>query len=54
MNKSRIKNIGWRIDYFLISNKLLNELNKNNKNKWNSDILTDIKGSDHAPVIFTF
>ena len=42
--KSRDKNIGWRIDYFLISKTLL-------KNIINSDILEEIKGSDHAPVV---
>jgi exodeoxyribonuclease-3 len=41
--KSREKGIGWRIDYFLISKKLLNKIEK-------SDIL-DIFGSDHAPII---
>jgi exodeoxyribonuclease-3 len=40
---SRKKNKGWRIDYFLLPQK--------NK-KWvkKSEILTDVMGSDHAPV----
>ena len=42
--KSREKNIGWRIDYFLVTKKLLKYI-------INSDILEDIKGSDHAPII---
>ena len=41
--KSREKNIGWRLDYFILSNKLKNNI-------INSDILIDIYGSDHAPV----
>lgn len=43
MRKSRDKNIGWRIDYFLIDQRLKNKLK-------NSEILTDILGSDHAPI----
>ena len=41
--KSREKNIGWRLDYFILSNKLKNNI-------INSDILIDIYGSDHAPI----
>lgn len=41
---ARKRNIGWRLDYFLVSNNLYNK-------KMKSDILTNIKGSDHAPVI---
>lgn len=41
---SRQKNAGWRIDYFLISSKLKKKVIK-------SDILTNIYGSDHAPII---
>ncbi len=42
--KAREKNAGWRIDYFLIS--------KNFKDKLRSaEILTDIYGSDHCPVL---
>ena len=44
MRKSREKNIGWRIDYFLIDAKLKGKLKE-------SDILTNILGSDHAPII---
>ena len=39
---SRDRNVGWRLDYFLASNSL-----KYDK----SDILTDYRGSDHAPII---
>lgn len=40
---SRVKNKGWRIDYFLVSHSLIKRVKK-------SKILTDIYGSDHAPV----
>lgn len=43
MRKSREKNKGWRIDYFLVSENLKNKIN-------NSSILTDVMGSDHAPI----
>lgn len=41
--KAREKNAGWRIDYFLASNRLKDKLKK-------ADIHTDIMGSDHCPV----
>jgi len=41
--KSRIKNKGWRIDYFLVSQSLIKKVS-------NSIILTNVIGSDHAPV----
>ena len=40
---AREKNTGWRIDYFLPSNRLLPRVREAN-------ILTDIMGSDHCPV----
>ena len=40
---AREKNAGWRIDYFLTSNRLLPRVREAN-------ILTDIMGSDHCPV----
>ena len=40
---AREKNTGWRIDYFLTSNRLLPRVREAN-------ILTDIMGSDHCPV----
>lgn len=43
-NKCRERNIGWRIDYFLISQALLPYLQK-------SYILPQIKGSDHCPIV---
>ena len=40
---ARAKNIGWRIDYFLVSNRLVNRLES-------ATIHSDIMGSDHCPV----
>jgi len=40
---SRAKNVGWRIDYCLISPSLLNHLS-------DAFILNDVMGSDHCPV----
>ena len=44
MFKAREKNAGWRIDYFITSARLNSKLK-------NADILTDIYGSDHCPVL---
>lgn len=41
--RARDKNIGWRIDYFLVSERLLPKI-------INASIHTDILGSDHCPV----
>jgi exodeoxyribonuclease-3 len=46
LHNSRAKNKGWRIDYFLISESIIDKVKK-------SEILTEIKGSDHAPVSMT-
>lgn len=43
---SRNKNKGWRIDYFLVSHKIIKNVKK-------SKILTKIMGSDHAPIKLT-
>ena len=40
---AREKNVGWRIDYFLVSERLLPRL-------MSADICDDIMGSDHCPV----
>lgn len=42
--KSRSKNKGWRIDYFLASDNIIKKIKK-------SDILTEVLGSDHAPIL---
>ncbi len=41
---AREKNIGWRIDYFLVSNRLAEKIMR-------ADIFDDVLGSDHAPVV---
>ena len=43
MFNARAKNLGWRIDYFLTSEKL-------RKNIISAEILKDVMGSDHCPV----
>jgi len=40
---ARDRNIGWRLDYFLASNALLNDIK-------DAFILNDVFGSDHCPV----
>jgi exodeoxyribonuclease-3 len=41
---ARARNIGWRIDYFFASKSLAKHLK-------NADILPDVLGSDHCPVL---
>ncbi|CRF52673.1 Exodeoxyribonuclease III [Helicobacter ailurogastricus] len=43
MGQSRARNIGWRIDYFLVSTNLQAELK-------NAHIYAHVLGSDHCPV----
>jgi len=40
---ARQKNIGWRIDYFLVSKSLINSIKA-------AEIYNDVHGSDHCPV----
>ena len=42
--KAREKNVGWRIDYFVLSERLMPKVN-------DVIIRTDIMGSDHCPVV---
>lgn len=44
---ARSRNVGWRIDYFMISESLRSRLQS-------AKILPDILGSDHCPVEMTF
>lgn len=44
MFKAREKNIGWRIDYFIVSNRILNKVKE-------ADIETNVSGSDHCPIL---
>lgn len=43
---ARANNAGWRIDYFIVSDRLQNQIE-------DASILTDIHGSDHCPVSLT-
>lgn len=43
MMKAREKNVGWRIDYFVVSDRLMPKVN-------DSYILGSVMGSDHCPV----
>ena len=42
--QARQKNAGWRIDYFLISDRLKDKILR-------AEILSDVYGSDHCPVL---
>ncbi len=44
MRKSRDRNIGWRIDYFIVSERLKNFLK-------DAEIHSEVLGSDHCPVV---
>lgn len=41
---ARDRNVGWRIDYFFVSENLLKDIKK-------AEILDNIMGSDHCPVL---
>ena len=41
---ARANNVGWRIDYFLVSDRLAERISE-------ADILNDVMGSDHCPVL---
>lgn len=43
MGKAREKNVGWRIDYFIVSNDIKDKIKQAN-------IYPEIMGSDHCPV----
>lgn len=40
---ARARNVGWRIDYFFVDERLINKVDE-------AFILTEVMGSDHAPV----
>ena len=44
--RARERNVGWRIDYFLVSNRVADRI-------VDSRILSDIYGSDHCPIELT-
>lgn len=41
--QARQRNVGWRIDYFLVSNSLREMIDS-------ADVLCEVEGSDHCPV----
>ena len=43
MLKSRERNIGWRIDYFIVSNSIRDEIK-------DAIIHSEVLGSDHCPI----
>ena len=43
MGRAREKNVGWRIDYFIVSKSIENKISE-------AKIYSDIMGSDHCPV----
>jgi exodeoxyribonuclease-3 len=43
-SNARARNIGWRIDYFFVSNKLKSKIKS-------ADIFPEVLGSDHCPVM---
>ena len=45
--RSRYRNVGWRLDYFLVQTELMRIIK-------NSTILKDYLGSDHAPIQLEF
>jgi len=46
MGNARARNTGWRIDYFIVSDRLSNKLD-------DADIHMNVLGSDHCPVELT-
>ncbi|MEG0512935.1 MAG: exodeoxyribonuclease III [Clostridia bacterium] len=44
MMKSRDRNIGWRIDYFLVSERIASKITR-------AEIDADVLGSDHCPIV---
>ncbi len=44
MFNARANNVGWRIDYFILSERLASKMK-------NSIIRDEIYGSDHCPVV---
>ncbi len=43
MRKAREKNVGWRIDYFIVSESIKDKIKE-------ASIYSDVMGSDHCPV----
>ena len=43
VTRKREKNLGWRIDYFMVSNDFVDKVT-------NAKIYMDVMGSDHCPI----
>ena len=43
LGNARKNNVGWRIDYFIVSNSIIDKVS-------NTKIYTDVYGSDHCPI----
>lgn len=41
---ARARNVGWRLDYFLVSEAMLDQIKT-------AEILNDVMGSDHCPIL---
>lgn len=41
---ARARNVGWRLDYFLVSESMINQVKT-------AEILNDVMGSDHCPIV---
>ncbi len=46
MGGARARNVGWRLDYFVVSQRILSRVQ-------DAQILADVMGSDHCPVSLT-
>lgn len=46
LGNARASNAGWRIDYFIVSERFIDRIE-------DSQILSDVLGSDHCPVVIT-
>ena len=44
MRNARSKNIGWRIDYFIVNKEFINKVK-------DTKILNEVEGSDHCPIV---
>lgn len=44
MGSARSKNVGWRLDYFLVSNRFMTAIKDN-------IIRSEVLGSDHCPIV---
>ena len=43
MGQARTKNVGWRIDYFIVSSDIKQHINE-------AYIYSEVTGSDHCPI----